>query len=286
MSPDTYLGRIVAAHRASSAGGPVGEKLLMEAEAAPPPRGFSDRIAASTGLGVIAEIKRRSPSKGDILPQLDPRVLAQEYCAGGAACLSVLTDEEFFSGSAKDLIAARATCDVPVLRKDFTVCEADVCEARIMGADAVLLITAALSDEELSSFHTLAQELAMDALVEVHDEDDLERALEVGAELIGVNQRDLRSFEVDRTRAARLAAWFPPEVIAVAESGIEGPDDARRLADAGNQAVLVGEWLLRGADRASGVEKLRGHEIGSRAPKALAARGSQPPSRPGSSDGR
>jgi len=265
MTPDGYLERIVSSHRARAQADTRDlAGLLVEAEAASAPRGFCDHITASRGLAVIAEIKRRSPSKGDIAPELDPAALAREYAQGGACCLSVLTDGEFFGGTAGDLRAAREASGLPVLRKDFTVSEADVCDARIIGADAVLLIAAVLDDDELGRLHTLTHELAMDALVEVHDESDLERALDLGAELVGVNQRDLRTFEVDQFRAPKMAASFPPEVIAVAESGIDGPDDARRLAQAGFQAVLVGESLLRSADRRAAIGALAGQEIGSR----------------------
>ena len=267
MPEGTYLEKIVAAHRArASADGRDLHVLVAQAEAVEPPRGFSDRIVDHRGLAVVAEIKRRSPSKGDIDPGLDPAAVASEYAAGGAACLSVLTDEQFFGGSEQDLAATRQSVSLPVLRKDFTVCEVDVCEARIMGADAVLLIAAALSEEELGTLHTLARELEMDALVEVHDHEELERALSIGAELVGVNQRDLRSFEVDPKRAALLAASIPPEVIAVAESGIAGPGDAGALAEAGYQAVLVGESLLRAPDRGRAVEAMSGLEVGHRVP--------------------
>ena len=265
MPTGTYLDEIVAAHRARARADQRDLRALFaRAEEIEAPRGFSDHIADHRGLAIVAEVKRRSPSKGDIYPDLSPEEVARDYSAGGAACLSVLTDEDYFAGSAEDLRAARAACTLPVLRKDFTVSEADVCDARIMGADAVLLLVAALSEEELGTFHTLARELAMDVLVEVHDEDELERALDVGAQLVGVNQRDLRTFEVDGKAASRLAAAIPSEVVAVAESGIGGPDDARALADAGFQAALVGESLLRSPDRVAAVSALDGFDVGSR----------------------
>jgi indole-3-glycerol phosphate synthase len=224
-------------------------------------------------MAVIAEVKRRSPSKGPLDPSLDPALVAVDYEAGGAACISVLTDEEYFAGSPADLGAARAACALPVLRKDFTVSLADVCDARLMGADAVLLIVAALDDEELSGFLSLAQELTLDAVVEVHDEAELERALDAGAQIVGVNQRDLMTFAVDAARAARLVQRIPPEVVAVAESGIRGEADAAALADAGYQAVLVGESLVRAPDRRAAVRALTGHRVGNRhgAPRAGAA---------------
>jgi indole-3-glycerol phosphate synthase len=208
-------------------------------------------------LAVIAEVKRRSPSKGEIAADLDPAELARAYEGGGASCISVLTDREFFGGSAEDLRAARAAIACPVLRKDFTVNAQDVCDARIMGADAVLLIVAALDDRELRDFHDLAVELRLDALVEVHDEAELQRAVEAGATVIGVNQRDLVTFELDTARAVRLGPLMPSGVVRVAESGIRSKGDARPLADAGYHAVLVGESLVRAADPGAGVADLR-----------------------------
>jgi indole-3-glycerol phosphate synthase len=254
----TVLDRIVAAHReAAAADSRDLGKLMEEAAAAPAPRKFRKALGR-WGLDVIAEIKRRSPSKGDLAPDLDPAVLAEAYDSGGAKALSVLTDREFFGGSPEDLAAARAAVNLPVLRKDFTVDERDICDARIMGADAVLLIVAVLSDDELKRFHTLATELELGALVEVHDDDEVKRALGVHAHLLGVNQRDLRTFEVDPGRALRLARRIPSGVLKVAESGIGGPDDVARLADAGYDAALVGEHLVTASDPAEALRELRG----------------------------
>ena len=228
--------------------------------AMPPTRGFRQALvdASSSGdLAVIAEIKRRSPSKGDLFADLDPVALARDYADGGAACLSVLTDVEHFGGSVDDLVAARDACSLPVLRKDFTVSARDVCDARLMGADCVLLIAAALDDAELRSFLALAREIGLDALVEIHDEPELERAIEAGADLIGVNQRDLVTFAVDTARAVRMAPLMPAGVVRVAESGITGPGDAAVLARAGYHAVLVGEHLVTSGDPRSGVADLR-----------------------------
>jgi len=208
-------------------------------------------------MGLIAEVKRRSPSKGELAPDLVPAVLAKAYAEGGADCLSVLTDVEFFGWSADDLTEARAACDLPVLRKDFTVGEADVYDARAMGADAVLLIVAALSQAELSLLRQLANELEMAALVEVHDEEELQRALDAGAKMVGVNQRDLRTFEVDTARAERLAAAMPPGVVKVAESGIRDAADVSRLAASGYDAILVGESLVTSPDPATAVRVLK-----------------------------
>ncbi|HLG67798.1 MAG TPA: indole-3-glycerol phosphate synthase TrpC [Acidimicrobiales bacterium] len=263
----TYLADIVAAHRKAAAADDRDVDALVEAAvAAPRGPGFAAALAAraATGMAVIAEVKRRSPSRGDLAPGLDPAEVAAAYARGGAACLSVLTDDRWFGGSAEDLAAAKAASGLPVLRKDFTVAAADVCDARLMGADAVLLIVAALDGDELASFLSLAGHLGLDALVEVHDEAELDRALEAGATLVGVNQRDLRTFEVDPQRALRLAATMPAGVVAVAESGIRDPSDAARLAEAGYQAVLVGEALVCAADRAQAVRSMGGHPVGRR----------------------
>ncbi len=214
--------------------------------------------AGGPGIVVIAEVKRRSPSAGALAPDLDPGRLARSYEAGGAAALSVLTDVAFFGGSADDLGRARAACSLPVLRKDFTVCEADVCDARLMGADAVLLIVASLSDDELGRFRTLATELGMAALVEVHSADELDRALSAGADVVGVNRRNLATFEVDLELARRLVSRIPDEVVTVAESGVRGPDDVAGLASDGYDAVLVGETLVTAPDPASALRALRG----------------------------
>ena len=225
-----------------------------------PARGFRaalEMVAASGDIAVISEIKRRSPSKGDLAPGLDPVELAQQYERGGAVCLSVLTDVDFFGGSIEDLVAARAACTLPVLRKDFTVSARDVCDARIMGADCVLLIAAALDQAELESFLKLAHAIGLDALVEIHDEAELDRAVAAGADLIGVNQRDLVTFAVDTDRAVRMAPQMPTGVVRVAESGITGPADAAVLADAGYHAVLVGEHLVTSGDPEGGVAALR-----------------------------
>jgi indole-3-glycerol phosphate synthase len=255
----TYLDEIVAAHRASVARDERDLRALTDAaRRAGPSRGFA-RALQPDGLSVIAEIKRRSPSKGALAPEdLDPALLAKAYEQGGAACLSVLTDSDYFGGSSDDLARARAAVDVPVLRKDFTVGERDVCDARLMGADAVLLIAAVLSDEELARFHDLTAELGLDALVEVHDEPELERALAVGATLVGVNQRDLSTFEVDHDRALRMASAMPASVVKVAESGVRGAADAHDLATAGYDAVLVGEHLVTALDPGAAIGALRG----------------------------
>jgi len=263
-----YLDSILATHRGTAAADGRDVGAVVEAAAELDRRedgaGRRDFVGAlvagraDRGMAVISEIKRRSPSMGDLDPTLDPVAVARAYEAGGASCLSVLTDEVYFGGSRADLIAARAACSLPVLRKDFTVGPLDVCDARIMGADAVLLIVAALDDTELGRLLGLARDLGLAPLVEVHDELELDRALAVGADLIGVNQRDLRTFEVDRARALRMGERMPDGVVAVAESGIRDAADVERLAAAGYAAVLVGETLVRSDDRSSAVDGLLG----------------------------
>ncbi len=227
----TYLDRILEAHRrrASEDVRDV-DGLVEKARSSPPPRGFRSSLAGSPGICLISEIKRRSPSKGLLAPDLDPAALARSYEAGGATCLSVLTDGQFFGGSPADLEAVRRACALPVLRKDFTVGPSDVCDARIMGADALLLIVAALSDTALSELVVLTTSLGMDALVEVHDQRELERGLSAGASLIGVNQRDLHTFEVDPHRAERVSQSIPRGAVKVAESGIGAREGCRAPA--------------------------------------------------------
>lgn len=255
----TYLDAIVAAHRARAA---CDERdvALLRADAIASAAGRRPFAAALRGpeLSVIAEIKRRSPSKGALNADLDPAAVARAYADGGAACLSVLTDGPHFGGSPDDLAAARAAVTLPVLRKDFTVCEADVYDAALMGADCVLLIVAALSDGELRSFATAAAACSLDVLVETHDEAEVERALMIGARMIGVNQRDLHTFRVDTERAVRVSRVIPADVVRVAESGVRGRDDAAVLHAAGFDAVLVGESVVTSGDPAAAVRAIRG----------------------------
>lgn len=254
----TYLDRILERHRAVAAvdDRPIGD-LIARIDELPPVRGFRDALAGADRLAVISEVKRRSPSKGDLNIGLDPAAMAQAYAAGGASCMSVLTDVEFFGGSVDDLRVARAACSLPVLRKDFTVSTLDVVDTRLMGADCVLLIAAALSPAELGDLHRTALDVGLDVLVEIHDEEELAVALDIGATLVGVNQRDLVTFEVDHDRAVRMAAAIPPGVVKVAESGVRGVGDAQSLRDAGYDAVLVGESLVRAADPVAAVAELR-----------------------------
>jgi indole-3-glycerol phosphate synthase len=254
----TYLDRILDRHREVAAGDPRPlDELISQARACDAPRPFAAALAPGDHLGVISEIKRRSPSKGVLREGLDPAEFAAIYASAGASCLSVLTDTEFFGGSPEDLQAARAACQLPVLRKDFTVCAHDVVDARLMGADCVLLIAAALSQTELLELHALAIDIGLDVLVEIHDEAELDRALAAGAHMIGVNQRDLVTFEVDHARAVRMGAAIPDHVVKVAESGVRGPQDAAALMEAGYQAILVGETLVTAVDPAATLRSLR-----------------------------
>jgi indole-3-glycerol phosphate synthase len=255
----TYLDAILLAHRRSAAQDDRSTDALIDrARDMEPARGFRAALVGSDRLSVIAEVKRRSPSKGALAPDLDPAAIARSYQAGGASCLSVLTDVDHFGGSPQDLVAARTAVTLPVLRKDFTVTANDVCDARLMGADCVLLIAAALDDTELRDFAALAAELGLDALVEIHDEAELERALaHTSGQLIGVNQRDLETFMVDQARAVRMAAVMPERTVRVAESGVRGSEDALALAAAGYHAVLVGEHLVTSVDPAAALAELR-----------------------------
>jgi indole-3-glycerol phosphate synthase len=253
----TYLDRILERHRETARSDRRSvDALLDEARSMPPARGFRAALTGHDALAVIAEIKRRSPSKGDLNVGLDPAEWAATYEGGGASCLSVLTDAEHFGGSPDDLRAARAACRLPVLRKDFTVSELDVLDARLMGADCVLLIAAALDPGELAAFHRLAVDIGLDVLVEIHDEHELDAALAAEASLIGVNQRDLVTFEVDHDRARRMAGVIPDHVVKVAESGVRGAADAGSLRAAGYHAVLVGETLVTSDDPRAAIAAL------------------------------
>ena len=260
MARRTYLDGILEVHRERAAADSRDvDDLVAACRNLDDTRGFRSRLErdSSTGLCVISEIKRRSPSKGDLNAGLDPSELARRYEAGGASCLSVLTDEGHFGGSVADLQAARSAVSLPVLRKDFTVDVRDVLDARTMGADCVLLIASALSREDIGEFHRVADSIGLDVLVEIHDEAELEIALDIGASIIGVNQRDLVTFDVDHARAVRLAGSIPNHVVKVAESGVRGVEDARALHDAGYHAVLVGESLVTSGDPTQAVRALR-----------------------------
>jgi indole-3-glycerol phosphate synthase len=222
--------------------------LIDSAGNAPPPRDFVGALRRGEQIALIAEIKKASPSRGVLIENFDPEALAELYAQNGAAAISVLTDERFFQGSLEHLESVRETVDLPLLRKDFIIDPLQVYQARAAGADAVLLIVMALTDAQLVNLHGLTAEFGMAALVEVHSEAELERALNAGAALIGVNNRDLRTFQEDLETTARLASRLPPEVTLVAESAIRTPDDVRRMGELGAHAVLVGEALVRADD--------------------------------------
>jgi indole-3-glycerol phosphate synthase len=219
------------------------EQIKRLALEAPPPLDAYTALRAP-GVGVIAEVKRASPSKGQLAEIPDPAELAREYAAGGARCVSVLTEGRWFGGSLEDLTAVRNAVDVPLLRKDFVVSSYQVHEARAYGADLVLLIVAALEQNTLSGLLDRIESLGMTALVEVHDEEETDRALAAGAKVIGINARDLRTLEVDRSVFERIAPGLPNSVVKIAESGVRGPHDLIRYASAGADAVLVGEGLV------------------------------------------
>lgn len=244
------LGAIVAATRtrvAHTASQTPAADLERDASAAPAPRGFRASLAAP-GIRVIAECKRRSPSRGVLRADYDPAAIAAGYAAAGAAAISVLTEPAFFDGALAHLQAVRAAVDRPLLRKDFVVEEYQILEARASGADAVLLIVAALDDRALQVLARAARGLGLDVLVEVHDERELDRAMAAGADLIGVNNRNLRTLAVDVDASFRLGPAMPAGVLAVAESGLKSGADLRRLREAGYQAFLIGERFMTAPD--------------------------------------
>ena len=237
----------VAARRAQA---PLAE-VAARARDASPVRGFAAALEAKIAVGhaaVIAEVKKASPSKGVLRADFRPAEIAASYQRGGAACLSVLTDVDFFQGHDDYLVQARSACALPVLRKDFTVDEYQIHEARALGADAVLLIVAALDDAQLAGFSNLAMGLGLDVLVEVHDADELERALQTASPLIGINNRNLHSFEVTLDTTRTLARLVPEDRLIVAESGLYTPADLADLARYGARCFLIGESLMRQED--------------------------------------
>ena len=255
--PD-ILGRIVAAKREElAAADDIRADFERRAESAVAGRRDFRRALTKANPAIIAEIKKASPSKGLITHDFQPARLAAAYHSGGAAALSVLTDERFFQGSLADLEAARRAVPLPVLRKDFTVHPVHVLQAAAHGADAILLIAAILSERELRDLRELAERYRMEALVEVHGDSELDPAIASGASIIGVNNRDLRTFEVTLDTSVRLAERIPEGVVRVAESGIHSQDDIRRLQAVGYQAFLIGEHLMRSPDPAAAVRALQ-----------------------------
>jgi indole-3-glycerol phosphate synthase len=240
----TYLDEILAHHRArASADGRVWrDRLGLRFEGPSMLEALANQM--NDCVKVIAEVKRRSPSKGWLSEDLDVAALAHEYALGGATAISVLTDTEHFSGAQQDLTTVAETVSLPLLRKDFTVSENDVLDAAEMGASAVLLIVAALDDRELTSFVSLAHQVGIDALVEVHDHEEAARAVDCGARIIGINQRNLRTFDVDAERAASVVDAVPTSIVTVCESGLRTSDDVARAAQVGFDAVLVGETFV------------------------------------------
>ncbi|MEP7293684.1 MAG: indole-3-glycerol phosphate synthase TrpC [Chloroflexota bacterium] len=242
VKTDTILDKILA-QKLNEIGDNLAE-VARHARDAEPPRDFAGALRRET-VALIAEVKHASPSKGVLIEDFDPVGLGKIYAASGAAAISVLTDAQFFMGSLDDLSNVRAAVNVPVLRKDFIIDCYQVYEARAAGADAALLIVAALEDTQLADLHALIRELGMAALVEVHNEEELERALKIGAALIGVNNRDLKTFHEDLGTTGRIAALVPESVTLVAESAIRSVDDVRKMGELGAHAVLVGEGLVK-----------------------------------------
>jgi indole-3-glycerol phosphate synthase len=233
-------------------------ELMTRIAQLPSTRGFTRSLRGAKGMALIAEIKRRSPSKGVLANSVDVRATAGVYETGGAAAISVLTDQRFFEGSLGDLRKVQDAVSLPILRKDFIISDQQVYESRLAGADAILLIVAALTDSELQNLYRLARSVGLDVLVETHDEPEVERALRVGATVIGVNNRDLNTFDVSLEITERLAPLIVDSALCVAESGIKTAEDVERLRAVGVRALLVGETLMRAADPKAKMAELLG----------------------------
>lgn len=257
----TILDEIVSHKRTeiSAARATVPQADLEEQIAsAPEPRDFADALRSQHPMGLIAEVKKASPSAGVIRENFDPVGIARTYASHGAACVSVLTDQRYFSGSLDDLREVRRTVECPVLRKDFIIDRYQILEARAAGADAVLLIAECLSDEELAELHSSAVGLGMQCLVELYEPDNLERVLRLNPPIVGVNNRNLKTMTTDLNHCIELRKQIPPDILMVGESGIHSRDDVERLQDAGIHAILVGETLMKSPDIGSKVDDLLG----------------------------
>ena len=236
------------------------KKLLLESEKVSPPRDLLHSLMSDDLVGVIAEVKRRSPGAGAIRPKLNPVSLATDYESSGAVALSILTDTEYFGGSLKDLREVREFVGLPILRKDFIIDESQIYESIVSGADAILLIVSVLDDEQLRDYREMAEGLGMAALIEAHDLSEVERGLSAGASLLGINNRNLKTFDTNLKTTIDLIREIPPEVVLVSESGVHSKEDVSMLGDGGVDAVLVGESLLRKDDPGEGVRNLSGQD--------------------------
>ncbi|NNN11731.1 MAG: indole-3-glycerol-phosphate synthase [Acidimicrobiaceae bacterium] len=243
---NTYLDRIVLWHRARAMDDHRDAKeLIRMTHDLAPTRSLSKSLTEQSGVSIIAEVKRRSPSKGELAADISVPDQVARYVQGGAKAISILTDEEFFSGSMDDIKLARTATELPILRKDFTVSELDVIDARLIGADAILLIAAALSIEEVGRYSDLAHSIGLEVLLEVHDEEELAQLDVSEADVVGINQRDLTTFSVDTARALKLSELIPAGLVKIAESGVSDPEQLTILSKAGFDGALIGEALIR-----------------------------------------
>ncbi len=236
------------------------KRLRLESDKVSPPRDFLNSLMSDDLVGVIAEVKRRSPGAGAIRPKLNPVSLATDYESSGAVALSILTDTKYFGGTLKDLREVRNFVGLPILRKDFIIDESQIYESLVSGADAILLIASVLDDEQLRDYREMAESLGMAALIEAHDLSEVERGLSAGASLLGINNRNLKTFDTNLKTTIDLIRGIPPEVVLVSESGVHSKEDVSMLGEAGVDAVLVGESLLRKDDPGKGVRNLSGQD--------------------------